>query len=362
MSRRRVSLEPRLAQGGPARSAELSLGRRGWRHPTILARNWTESNFGVRLVGPAVRMERHDARGLGARSGVLPGHHREVPRRDRARRGAPSAPHRRGRVRARRTGVGAPNWGGRCCSSTRSTVVARSAAPVWSDLTLVADQFGRTAAPGPLLVTSIVGSALSAAGGAHPDVLARAPRRLDHRLLVLRRAPTAPAPRRHRHHHRAGRRRPGDHRREAPGGVGELRVAPPRHRPHRRAAVAGAHPDRCAGRVRPPPRDGRPHPPVLRGPLRRGPGRVRRPRRRARRGRPAGRTSGAGGHGDQRGRDGRFDAGRLRHDARVRVRPLFVRSSAGLLPGAQAPVRRHEDVVRGEPRDRRRGRRRGGGR
>jgi alkylation response protein AidB-like acyl-CoA dehydrogenase len=40
------------------------------------------------------------------------------------------------------------------------------------DLTLVADQFGRTAAPGPLLVTSIVASALSAAGGAHPDVLA----------------------------------------------------------------------------------------------------------------------------------------------------------------------------------------------
>jgi alkylation response protein AidB-like acyl-CoA dehydrogenase len=40
------------------------------------------------------------------------------------------------------------------------------------DLTLVADQFGRTAAPGPLLATNIVASALSAAGGAHPEVLA----------------------------------------------------------------------------------------------------------------------------------------------------------------------------------------------
>ena len=41
------------------------------------------------------------------------------------------------------------------------------------------------------------------------------------------------------------------------------------------------------------------------------------------------------------------------------VRPLLVRPAAGLVPGAQAPLRRHEDVARGLPRG---GHRRGAGR
>ena len=62
---------------------------------------------------------------------------------------------------------------------------------------------------------------------------------------------------------------------------------------------------------------------------------------------------------DRQRRVGRRDAARLRHDRRVGVRPLLVRPSAGVVPGAQAPLRRHEDVARGEPRDQRRGRGRG---
>ena len=46
----------------------------------------------------------------------------------------------------------------------------------------------------------------------------------------------------------------------------------------------------------------------------------------------------------------------VRLHARVGVQPLLVRSSAGVVPGDQAPLRRHEDVARGEPRA---GRRRG---
>ena len=45
---------------------------------------------------------------------------------------------------------------------------------------------------------------------------------------------------------------------------------------------------------------------------------------------------------------------------RVGVRPLLLRPAARLVPGAQAPLRRHEDVAGGEPRHRRR--RRAGGR
>ena len=71
---------------------------------------------------------------------------------------------------------------------------------------------------------------------------------------------------------------------------------------------------------------------------------------------------------DRHARVGRRHAGRLRHDPRVGLRPLLVRPAAGVLPGAQAPLRRHEGVARGEPRAQRRGGRRrlgpgaGGGR
>ncbi len=63
------------------------------------------------------------------------------------------------------------------------------------------------------------------------------------------------------------------------------------------------------------------------------------------------------GHRHGRRRVGRGDAGRLRHDRRVGLRPLLVRPAAGLLPGDQAPLRRHADVAGGQPRhQRRRGR------
>ena len=40
----------------------------------------------------------------------------------------------------------------------------------------------------------------------------------------------------------------------------------------------------------------------------------------------------------------------IRHHAGVGVQPVLVRPPTGLLPGDQAPVRRHEDVARGKPR------------
>ena len=55
---------------------------------------------------------------------------------------------------------------------------------------------------------------------------------------------------------------------------------------------------------------------------------------------------------DRRDRSARCSG--VRHDGRVGVRPLLVRPAAGVVPGAQAPLRRHEVVARGEPRDQRR--------
>ena len=57
-------------------------------------------------------------------------------------------------------------------------------------------------------------------------------------------------------------------------------------------------------------------------------------------------------------RVGRGHAGCLRHDRGMGVRPVLLRAATGLLPGAQAPVRRHEVVAGGQPcRQRRRHRR-----
>ena len=47
-------------------------------------------------------------------------------------------------------------------------------------------------------------------------------------------------------------------------------------------------------------------------------------------------------------------AGRVRLHPRLGVQPLLLRPSAGVVPGDQAPLRRHEDVARGQPRARRR--------
>ncbi len=53
------------------------------------------------------------------------------------------------------------------------------------------------------------------------------------------------------------------------------------------------------------------------------------------------------GHCERRG--GRDDAVRLRHDRGVGLRSLFLRAPTGVLPGAQAPIFRHEDLAGGEP-------------
>ena len=57
----------------------------------------------------------------------------------------------------------------------------------------------------------------------------------------------------------------------------------------------------------------------------------------------AGRATAAARHRDGQRRVGRRDADRLRHDRPVGLRPLLLRPAAGVLPGAQAPVRRHDE-------------------
>ncbi len=54
---------------------------------------------------------------------------------------------------------------------------------------------------------------------------------------------------------------------------------------------------------------------------------------------------------EQRG-GGRCHAIRVRPHRRMGLRSLLVRASAGLVPGAATPFRRHEDVVGGQPRHR----------
>ena len=50
---------------------------------------------------------------------------------------------------------------------------------------------------------------------------------------------------------------------------------------------------------------------------------------------------------------GRGHADRVRHDGRVGLRPLLLRAAARLVPGPEAPVRRHDELARGEPRHQR---------
>ena len=68
------------------------------------------------------------------------------------------------------TGAGAPSWGGRRYWSARSTAAGPSAAEGWSTQS-VAYEFGRHAAPGPLVTANVVAETLSAHGRG-PDVLA----------------------------------------------------------------------------------------------------------------------------------------------------------------------------------------------
>ena len=216
-----------------------------------------------------------------------------------------------------------------------------------------------TPRPGPLVPTNVVAAALSDVGGRRPRRAPRRPaRRHADRDLGLRRA----AARRPRSATVAleirvdgaevvldGAKRPVESAR--PG------RPPARHRPHRRRAHPGARARRHARRLRSTPmRHGRPHPPVRR--------RCAFDDVRV----PADAVVGeVGGAADQverqlrlalviaRRRVGRRDADRLRHDRRVGLRPLLVRPAAGVLPGAQAPLRRHEDLARGQPRHQRRG-------
>ena len=96
-----------------------------------------------------LRDRAHHAAGAELRPGVLPRDHGEVPRRAGAGGRAPPAARRPARVRPPTTGAGAPSWAGRRCWSARSTAAAPSAATGLVDLTLVAYEFGRHAAPGP---------------------------------------------------------------------------------------------------------------------------------------------------------------------------------------------------------------------
>ena len=169
---------------------------------------------------------------------------------------------------SRSTGAGGPSSAGRRCSSTRSTAAAASAARGSSTSRLVADEFGRRAAPGPLIPTNVVAAALSDVDGdAH---VGRA------RGLLLadgdRRRGASPKPHRTTGSatitvaDRGRRRRRRARRREATGRVGGAGQPPAGHRPDRRRAHAGARPHRCARVSITPDAHRRPHPPVLRRP------------------------------------------------------------------------------------------------
>ena len=218
------------------------------------------------------------------------------------------------------------------------------------DLTLVAHEFGRHAAPGPLVPTNLVAAVLSDdPDGRHGGLLAgllagtsiaswcyREPRpgdglgeialevRADGSDVVLN-----------------GVKRPVESGEQASHllvtgrtGSGLTQVlVPAEHRGH----------------LGPPDADGRPDPSLLRGHLPRRAGARRHRGRRDRGGRPVpGRATAPAGTGDGQLGVGRRHAERVGHDHRVGVRPLFVRPAARLLPGAQAPVRRHEDLARGQ--------------
>ncbi len=140
--------------------------------------------------------------------------------------------------------------------------------------------------------------------------------------------------------------------REVAGRGGCAVRAAPRHRQHRRRARAVPRSCRCKRSDRDAAEQHRPHAPLRRRAARRGSragvGRGRHPRGlRCRRRAPAPTRD---RRRDRRERGCRAD--RVRLHARLDVQPLLVRPSARVVPGAQAPLRRHEDVARSEPRAR----------
>ena len=264
------------------------------------------------------------------------------------------------------TGAGAPSWAGRRCSSPRRTAAAA----------ISGDGAGRPDARRPRVrpprrarparsPTNVVAAALSDADGdATPTSLAglaRRRRRSRPGATASRARTTGSAtvgldrPRR--------RRRRRARRREAAGRGGRRGRPPAGHRTHRRpGSPRSSCPRDAAGVTIEPMRTRRPHPPLLRGraSTRCGCRPTRVVGELGRRRRP-GRAPAAARPRHRQRRVRRRDAGRLRHDRRVGVRPLLLRPAAGVVPGAQAPLRRHEDLARGQPRDQRR-RRRGRGR
>ncbi len=123
----------------------------------------------------------------------------------------------------------------------------RSASTGSIDLTLIAHEFGRHAAPGPLMPTNVVAAVLSHHGGeGHDEAVAALVAGTSTAAWCL--AEPAPHDRlggvgaRRAHRRRRGRAQ----RHEAPGRVGADRRPAPRHRTHRRRPHERARPERHA--------------------------------------------------------------------------------------------------------------------
>ena len=259
------------------------------------------------------------------------------------------------------TGNGGPSSAGPPCWSVRSSGGGSISGEGVVDLTLIAHEFGRHAAPGPLLPANIVAAALDddpghghaelragllagtsiaswCDGEPHPD-----DRLGDVRLEVRADGPDVLLD-----------------RHQAPGRDGRRGHPPAGHRPHRQGISQVVVPAQAPGLgVRPMHavdltrryyevtfHDVRVPATAVVGEL-------------GGAGGPGG-PSTAAGPGHRHGGVGRRHADRLRPDRRVGLRPLLLRPAPRLVPGAQAPVRRHEDVARGQPRHRRRRRPVGG--
>ena len=143
--------------------------------------------------------------------------------------------HDPGRLRGRLLAARRRARAGRRCWSTRPTAAAAISDHGLVDLTLVAHEFGRRAAPGPLAPTNVVAAALS-------DVRRRGPAACwpgcwpatSIATWCCGEPPPHRAPRRRRPRDLGRRRRAGARRREAPGRVGRPRRPPARDRSHRR--------------------------------------------------------------------------------------------------------------------------------
>ena len=228
------------------------------------------------------------------------------------------------------------------------------------DLSLVAYEFGHHAAPGPLVPVNIVAAALSE-HDAHADVLAG--------LLAGEAVAAwcAPEPEFALGAWRSGVavRRDGDDLRPlgiggAGGGGGTVDAPAWSRRPTATGLTQVLVPASAPGVGVTAMQTRRPDQALRCRHLHRRGGRGGRAGGRAGRGRRRGRAPVPPGRVHPECRVGGCHAGRVRHDRRVGLRPLLLRPAAGLLPGAQAPVRRHEDLARGQPRHQRRRLRRGG--